>query len=84
MKIARFYALITQYILQTILLVLLGMYIGNKIDPDSILKGILGTVGGILGIILFIIFIIKEGSKDGRKGKPNRRDENLEGGDSEA
>ena len=96
MKFARFYALITQFVIEMLVLVFLGMFIGNKIDPDGILSGILGTIGGLLGITFFIIYIIREGSKDERakgndgssgNGCESRGDsskEDTEGRDSEA
>ena len=95
MKFARFYALITQFVIEMLVLVFLGMFIGNKIDPDGILSGILGTIGGLLGITFFIIYIIREGSKDERAkgndglsgdGSESREHskEDTEGRDSEA
>lgn len=79
MKFAKYYALITQFVIETLVLVFLGLYIGSKLDPDGVLNGILATVGGLLGIVFFVIYVIKVGEKDGRTKKGD-----SEGGNPEA
>jgi len=59
MKSLKVYALITQFIFQLLILGVLGYFIGYKIDPDGILKGILAVVGVLIGLIAFIIQVIK-------------------------
>lgn len=66
MKNFKIYALVTQFIFQLAILGVLGYFIGYKIDPDGILKGILAIVGCLIGLIAFIIQVIKMvGVEDG-------------------
>ena len=66
MKNLKVYALVTQFIFQLLILGVLGYFIGYKIDPDGVLKGILAVVGVVIGIVAFIIQIIKMvGVEDG-------------------
>ncbi len=83
MRFAKFYAIITQFIVETLFLVFLGMYIGEKIEPDGLLKGVLGVVGGILGIIFFIIYVIRVGVLDERDRKAREGNSDSESGDTE-
>lgn len=59
MKNLKIYALVTQFIFQLLILGVLGYFIGYKIDPDGILKGVLAVVGVLIGLIAFIIQVIK-------------------------
>ena len=66
MKNLKVYALVTQFVFQLLILGVLGWFIGYKIDPDGILKGILEVVGAVIGVIAFIIQIVMMvGVKDG-------------------
>lgn len=66
MKNLKIYALITQFIFQLLILGVLGYYLGYKIDPDGVLKGILAVIGAVIGVIAFIIQVIKMvGVEDG-------------------
>ena len=66
MKNLKVYALVTQFIFQLLILGVLGYFIGYKIDPDSVLKGVLAVVGVLIGVIAFIIQVIKMvGVEDG-------------------
>ena len=66
MKNLKVYALVTQFVFQLLILGVLGWFIGYKIDPDGILKGVLAVIGVIVGIIAFIIQLVKMvGVKDG-------------------
>ena len=66
MKNLKVYALVTQFVFQLAILGVLGWFIGYKIDPDGILKGILAIVGALIGVVAFIIQLIKMvGVKDG-------------------
>ncbi|MCR5307615.1 MAG: hypothetical protein K6E24_01285 [bacterium] len=66
MKNLKVYALITQFVFQLLILGVLGYFIGYKIDPDGLLKGILAIVGVLIGLIAFIIQVIKMvGVEDG-------------------
>ena len=67
MKNLKVYTLITQFVFQLLILGVLGYYLGYKIDPDGILKGILAVVGVLIGVIAFIIQVIKMvGIDDGK------------------
>ena len=67
MKNLKVYALITQFIFQLLILGVLGYFIGYKIDPDGVLKGILAVIGVVIGVIAFIIQVIKMvGIDDGK------------------
>ncbi len=59
MKNLKVYALVTQFVFQLLILGVLGYFIGYKIDPDGILKGVLAVVGVLIGLIAFIIQVIK-------------------------
>ena len=62
----KVYALVTQFVFQLAILGVIGYFIGYKIDPDGILKGVLAVIGVIVGIIAFIIQLVKMvGVKDG-------------------
>ena len=66
MKNLKVYALVTQFVFQLLILGVLGWFIGYKIDPDGILKGVLAIVGAMIGVVAFIIQLIKMvGVKDG-------------------
>ena len=66
MKNLKVYALVTQFLFQLLILGVLGWFIGYKIDPDGVLKGILAIVGVLIGVVAFIIQLIKMvGVKDG-------------------
>ena len=66
MKNIKVYALVTQFVFQLAILGVLGYFIGYKIDPDGILKGILAVVGVIIGVTAFIIQVVKMvGVEDG-------------------
>ncbi|MBP5445785.1 MAG: hypothetical protein J6Y28_06400 [Acholeplasmatales bacterium] len=66
MKNLKVYALVTQFIFQLLILGVLGWFIGYRIDPDGVLKGILAVVGVVIGVIAFIIQLVKMvGVKDG-------------------
>ena len=66
MKNLKIYALVTQFVFQLLALGVLGYYLGYKIDPDGILKGVLAVAGVLIGLIAFIIQLVKMvGVKDG-------------------
>ncbi|MCR5462877.1 MAG: hypothetical protein K6E87_07440 [bacterium] len=68
MKNLKVYALVTQFVFQLLILGVLGWFIGYKIDPEGILKGVLAIVGVLIGVIAFIIQLIKMvGVKDGEQ-----------------
>ncbi len=58
-KYAKYYAVATQGIISIIALLLLGYFIGYKIDPSSIWSGVLASIGGICGLISFIVTLLK-------------------------
>lgn len=58
-QITKAYAIFSQGIISTLILIGLGYFIGYKIDSSSSLKGILAVVGAIIGIISFILLVYK-------------------------
>lgn len=54
----KVYALVTQFIFQTLILGVLGYFIGYTIDKEGVLKGILAVIGATVGLIAFIIQVI--------------------------
>lgn len=58
----RFYALVTQFLLQTFVLVALGVWGGARLDElwqTSFLSALLGLVGIVAGLGSFIFFILR-------------------------
>ncbi len=58
----RFYALVTQFLLQTFVLVALGVWGGARLDElwqTSFMSAILGLVGIVAGLGSFIFFILR-------------------------
>lgn len=60
----RFYAIVTQFLLQTFALVLIGLWGGAQLDarlnPGSSLFSLLfGVLGIFLGLGVFIVFVIR-------------------------
>ncbi len=58
-KYAKYYAVGTQGIISIVALLLLGYFIGYKIDKSSIWPGVLASIGAICGLISFIVTILK-------------------------
>ena len=68
MKNLKVYALVTQFVFQLLILGVLGWFIGYKIDPDGILKGVLAVIGALIGLVAFIIQLVKMvGVEDGEQ-----------------
>ena len=68
-KSFRVYAVVTQYLLLVVTLLVIGVYLGSKIDDylgTELWDRILGLVGIIAGITSFIFFMLKQGDKDGK------------------
>jgi|GEM_PF-4160463 len=67
----RLYAIVTQYLMQTVALAILGIYIGSKLDikydTGITFSGILGILGVFLGLGVFIMFVIRFGGKNGKE-----------------
>lgn len=57
------YALLSQLIIEIIVLAALGYFIGYKINPDGVLKGVLAVIGTIIGIIFMIVQVITYGRR---------------------
>jgi hypothetical protein len=58
----RFYAIVTQFLLQTFLLVALGVWGGARLDElwqTSFLSALLGLVGIVIGLGSFIFFVLR-------------------------
>ncbi len=58
----RFYALVTQFLLQTFVLVALGVWGGARLDElwqTSFMSALLGLVGIVAGLGSFIFFILR-------------------------
>lgn len=65
----RLYAIVTQFLLQTFALAVLGIYAGSKIDArldtDTLYSGVLGIVGSLIGLFWFGYYVYKLGKRDG-------------------
>ncbi len=63
----RLYAVVTQFLLQTFALVIIGIYAGSKIDArlgtDTLYSGILGLVGALVGLFFFAFYVYKLGKR---------------------
>jgi hypothetical protein len=58
----RFYAIVTQFLLQTFLLVALGVWGGARLDElwqTSFMSALLGLVGIVIGLGSFIFFVLR-------------------------
>jgi len=58
----RFYAIVTQFLLQTFVLVALGVWGGGQLDElwqTNFMSAILGIVGIIAGLGSFIFFVLR-------------------------
>ncbi len=71
MKFAKYYVVATQGLLTIVILLLIGYFIGVKIDANSIWPGILSAVGAICGLVSFIVTLLRllrqEDKKDATK-----------------
>ena len=67
----RLYAIVSQFLFQTVALLVVGIYVGSKIDAhyntDTLYSGILGLVGAIIGIVFFMFYVYRLGKKNGTK-----------------
>lgn len=59
MKHAKLYAIATQGILTIVVLLLIGYFIGTKIDKNSFWPGFLAAIGALCGVISFIGTLLK-------------------------
>jgi hypothetical protein len=58
----RFYAIVTQFLLQTFILVALGVWGGGQLDAlwqTNFMAAILGIVGIMAGLGSFIFFVLR-------------------------
>lgn len=64
------YAIISQFIITTFVLTIIGYYIGYKIDRTGSLKGILACIFAVCAIIGFIVQLLKlERRNDDKKSR---------------
>ncbi len=67
----RLYAIVTQFLLQTFALVVVGIYAGSKLDArfdtGTTWSGILGIVGVVVGLGYFGLYVYKLGKKNGER-----------------
>lgn len=64
----RWYAIVTQYLMLTVTLLIAGVYFGGKLDVQygtQIWAGILGVLGVFTGILSFVYYIVKHGGGNG-------------------
>ena len=66
-KFAKYYAVATQGILSIVVLTLLGLFIGYKIDKDSYLSVILGIIGMLSALLSMVFILIKLQREEGEK-----------------
>lgn len=66
----KLYAIVTQFLLQTFALVVLGIYVGSKLDArfesGTLWSGVLGIVGTVVGLSYFAVYVYKLGKKNGK------------------
>jgi hypothetical protein len=60
----RFYAIVTQFLLQTFALVLIGLWGGARLDEvletgTSLYSSIFGIAGIFVGLGIFIVFVLR-------------------------
>jgi hypothetical protein len=60
----RFYAIVTQFLLQTFALVILGLWAGARLDEairpgSSLYSSLFGIAGIFLGLGIFIVFVLR-------------------------
>lgn len=68
-KYFKLYAIVTQFLIQTIVLVILGLYFGNWLDKklgieNDLLAFLFGIIGIYGGLGSMIIYVMKRGKKD--------------------
>ena len=66
-KFAKYYAVATQGIVSIVVLTLLGMFIGYKINKDSYLPVIFGIIGMVSGLLSMVFILIKLQREDGKQ-----------------
>ncbi len=64
----KLYAIVTQYLMQTVALVVLGVYFGSKLDlkydTGNTFSGALGIAGIFIGLVTFALFVYRYGGKN--------------------
>lgn len=67
----KLYAIVTQYLMQTVALVVFGVYFGSKLDTkfgtENVYSGTLGILGIFVGLTMFATFVYRYGGKNGKK-----------------
>ena len=58
-KFAKYYIIATQGICTILVLTFIGLFIGYKIDKESVLPAVLAVVGLLCGLASFIYYILK-------------------------
>ncbi len=76
MKHAKVYAIATQGILTIVVLLLIGYFIGNKIDKNSFWPGVLAALGALCGIASFIVTLLKLLKEEEKKNESTSRPKN--------
>ena len=67
MKMAKMYVIVSQGIMNIIVLTLLGFLTAKWMNLSGVWIGIISALGAILGIIIFIMYILKMGDDYGNK-----------------
>lgn len=65
-KGAKFYVIATQGLLTMVILCVIGMYIGYKIDSESAWPAILGALGVLIGLVILITYLLYLIKEEGR------------------
>ena len=71
-KYAKYYSIGTQGIFSMVLFLVIGYYIGYKIDKDSPWPAILAVIGMLIGLFIFIsylLYLLKEVEKEKKNEK---------------
>lgn len=58
-ELTKLYAVVTQGFITIIVLIVIGFFIGYKIDKDSAWPIILAVIGGLAGIVGLITMLLK-------------------------
>lgn len=70
-KYAKYYAVATQGIITMVVLLLIGYFIGKKIDEHSFWPGLLAAIGALCGLVSFIALLLKLQKKEDKSDQSN-------------
>ena len=68
-KFAKYYIIATQGLCSIIALTFIGLFIGYKIDKESVLPAVFAVVGLLCGLASFIYYLLKYQSRIDKEKK---------------